>query len=163
MKNVLNLLYALAQLDIDATHAYGKAIARIGLRDVQEDLLIFQREHEKHAILLSETILNLGGTPPAFTRDLKGVLMEVATALRSATGTEGALKAMRLNEIVTNRAYDVAMQRDLPAAIVEILQANREDERRHLKYIENAIARRVWEREERSRMSGLRGRLAFGR
>lgn len=164
MKNVLNVLNALAQLDLDAMHAYGKAIARIGVRDVQEELLIFQREHEKHAILLSETILNLGGTPPAFTRDFKGILMEGITAIRSATGTEGALKAMRMNEIMTNRAYDVALQRDLPVAIVEIIEANRDDERRHLRYIESAIARRVWEREKqpaRGRLTFARGRFAF--
>jgi len=167
MTNVVNTLSMLAQLDMDAVHAYGKAIARTGVQNVQEDLLIFQREHEKHAILLCETILNLGATPPSYGRDLKGLVMEGITALRSATGTEGALKAMRMNEILTNRAYDNALKQDLPLPIREILMRHKDDESRHLRVIEAAIARRVWEQETirplRSPLAALRGRAVMAR
>jgi demethoxyubiquinone hydroxylase (CLK1/Coq7/Cat5 family) len=76
---------------------------------------------------------------------LKGYLIEGFTALRSMTGTEGALKAMRTNEKITNKNYDKALSQDLPADVAAIVRRNRDDERRHLEYIETALSNRVWE------------------
>jgi hypothetical protein len=83
----------------------------------------------------------LGGEPVELGRDLKGVLLEGLTALRSVTGTLGALRAMKMNEKLTNHAYERTLEMTLPAGAREVVLRNREDERRHLTAIEVHIAR----------------------
>ena len=79
--------------------------------------------------------------PDSSGRDLKGVLIEGLTALRSVTGTLGALKAMRTNETVTNRAYEKALEQTLPLVVREVVRQNLQDERRHLAGIRTHIDR----------------------
>jgi hypothetical protein len=57
------------------------------------------------------------------------------------TGTVGALRAMRMNEKLTNKTYDKAVRLDLPPMALEVVTRNLEDERRHLAAIENHIDR----------------------
>jgi hypothetical protein len=90
---------------------------------------------------LRTVILELGGAPLEPSRDLKGVLLEGMTKLRSVTGTMGALKAMRMNEKLTNRTYDRASELDLPPRARQVVAANLADERRHLAAIKGHIAR----------------------
>jgi hypothetical protein len=63
------------------------------------------------------------------------------TKLRSATGTIGALKAMRMNEKLTNRTYEKQVRGELPPIALEVVTRNLEDERRHLAAIEEHITR----------------------
>lgn len=77
--------------------------------------------------------------------NFKGFLIEGFTAIRSAMGTEGALKAMRSNERKTNQDYSDALSLDMPADVRAIVQRNYEDERRHLGYVEETLRARVWE------------------
>jgi hypothetical protein len=81
---------------------------------------------------------------PEFSRDLKGLLLQGFTRLRSVTGTAGALRAMRGNEILTNLYYDRALAWDLPPEIRRMLLRNRDDEIRHLAFVEQAIRERAW-------------------
>jgi hypothetical protein len=90
---------------------------------------------------LSTLIRNRGGTPPQRAADLKGFLIEGFTTIRSATGTGGALRAMRMNELLTNKRYIDALSADLPAEVRVVVQRNMDDERRHLEFIEQAIVR----------------------
>lgn len=138
----------LIHLDIDAVHAYGEAIARIedAHVDVRAQLVAFQADHERHIRQLSDALLAASREVPGRRRDLKGFLLEGMTALRSALGTEQALKAMRQNEILTNRRYEDALELvGAPSDVMELIRRNRDDERRHLDYIERAIDGRVWE------------------
>lgn len=81
----------------------------------------------------------LGGTP-AKSRDLLGFLIEGFTAVRSITGTEGALKAMRMNEMVTNSTYEKAAGNEIyPARIRTLIERNYRDEKRHLAWIEKQV------------------------
>jgi uncharacterized protein (TIGR02284 family) len=141
----ISTLNELIQLDIDAVHAYEQAIDRIDMRQIAEDLERFKGDHQRHIRELSAAVRQLGADPPERSPDLKGYLIEGFTALRSMTGTEGALKAMRTNEKITNKNYDKALSQDLPADVAAIVRRNRDDERRHLEYIENALSNRVWE------------------
>ena len=48
---------------------------------------------------------------------------------------------MRSNEVDANEAYDRAIDRsDLPSHIRDVLLRNRDDDRRHLEYLEKRIA-----------------------
>lgn len=138
-------LSSLMQLAIDAVHAYGQAIKNIDVPSVREQLISFQGDHERHIRELSECIRGYGAQPPEYSRDFKGFLIQGFTAIRSGTGTAGALRAMKSNEEKTNQHYNEALSWDLPADVRALVQRNYEDERRHLRYVEQALQARVWE------------------
>jgi uncharacterized protein (TIGR02284 family) len=144
-QDIIDRLSSLMQLDIDASYAYGQAIDNIKDPAIKNELIMFRDDHERHITDLSLAITNLGGTPPARSRDFKGFLIEGFTALRSMMGTEGALKAMQGNEQLTNKMYSNALSLDLSPAVRDIVERNYRDEQRHLAYINEALANRTWE------------------
>ena len=140
LDDLIDELNDLIRLDFDAVRAYDQAIEKIEDDDARDDLQQFKLDHERHITDLSEVVRSLGGTPEDGP-DLKGVLLEGMTALRSVTGTLGALKAMRMNEKLTNRTYAKAVERPMPEHVRDVVMKNREDERRHLIGIKAHIAR----------------------
>lgn len=138
-KDTARKLSSLVQLDIDAVHAYKEAIEKVDDLQVREHLTLYRQDHERHISELSSEIRRLGGTQPEFSLDFKGYLIKGFTSLRSATGTQGALHAMHTNEKLTNKEYEAAKYWDLPPELKQIIALAREDERRHLEYIERAL------------------------
>jgi uncharacterized protein (TIGR02284 family) len=138
-KEIIDRLNSLAQVDIDAYHAYGQAIEEIEGAAVREQLLIFKEEHRTHYMNLSEKISELGAAAPEFSKGVKGHLLEGFTAIRSMSGTKGALKAMRSNEQTTNKRYREALEFELSPDIRTMLEKHYSDENRHLAYIEETI------------------------
>jgi len=141
MADVINVLTKLSQLDIDAAYAYEQALAQIEEKDIYNTIYKFREDHLRHINELSALIRQYNGTPPERTKDFKGYLIEGFTYLRSLTGTEGALKAMRSNEITTNKYYKQAIEENpnLPADVLMLLQRNFNDEKTHLSYITSTI------------------------
>jgi len=137
--DILDNLEKLIHLDVDATHAYDQAIKNVQEQVIKEKLIQFQADHRKHIDLLSAKVLELGGTPPELTSDFKGFIISGFTALRSLTGTKGALEAMETNERLTTSKYEEACKKDFPADILSILQSNYADEQRHLSFVREAI------------------------
>jgi uncharacterized protein (TIGR02284 family) len=131
-------LHDLAQLDIDAVHAYEQAIERVGYDDIREKLRDFQDDHRRHIESLSAFLRDLDVKPPD-SPDLKGYLIEGFTAIRSVTGTKGALEAMEGNEKLTNRKYGEASALDFPPEILKVVKSNLADEERHLGYIREIL------------------------
>jgi len=138
-KSTLKKLNALIQLDIDAVYCYDQAIERIEDRDIAENLQNFRGDHEQHIDALSAIVNENGGEPPERSPDMKGYLLQGMTALRSASGTEGALKAMEMNEKTTNKRYEDAQNWVVPPDIHAVLQKNLDDEKRHLEYIQSQL------------------------
>ncbi|MBE0597249.1 MAG: ferritin-like domain-containing protein [Desulfuromonadales bacterium] len=138
---IVKLLKDLAQLDIDAWHAYGQAMEKMETHlDMRDKLGKFRADHHRHATDLSAKIRELEGEPPEFSKDFKGHLVAGFTALRSITGDQGALAAMRTNEELTNRTYAKALEEQgLPSDIRPLLSANYADEQEHLRYIEDRL------------------------
>lgn len=148
-EKLLKQLQSLAHLDIDAVAAYNTAIGHIDLIDVKQQLTAFRGDHEQHVSDLAPWIERLGGKVPRRTPDLKGFIIQGFTAVRSLMGNEGALKAMKGNEEIANKAYAEALeQREMPADVRLVIEKNRTDELRHLNYIKDCIANRVWEHPE---------------
>ncbi|MDF2867256.1 MAG: ferritin [Gammaproteobacteria bacterium] len=145
-KILIKDLCNLAQLDIDAIRAYAQALDNIDHATIHTQISSFKADHDRHVNDLSAVIRRLGGEPPDFSPDLKGFFIEGFTAIRSMTGTEGALKAMRSNEKLTNRTYEKALGWEMPADIRAIVDKNFADEKRHLAYIEQAIETKAWEK-----------------
>jgi len=132
-------LNSLIQLDTDAVYCYGEAINRIDDRDVASTLETFRGDHVRHIDELSTLVRTYGGEPPERTPDLRGRLLQGITALRSATGTEGALKAMEMNEKKTNEEYEQAQDWAVPADVRAVLARGLDDERRHLEYVQSEL------------------------
>jgi rubrerythrin len=137
---ILNQLEKLIQLDVDATHAYDQAIKNVDDQAIKDKLVLFQGDHRRHIDILSAKVLELGGTPPELTSDFKGFFISGFTALRSLTGTRGALEAMETNEKLTTTKYQDAAQLVWPTDITTIIQANLSDEQRHLSFVREAIS-----------------------
>jgi len=129
----------LIKLDIDASHAYDQAIKEIDVTAVKDRITSFRDDHLRHVQDLSRLVRDMGGQPAEHTRDFKGYLIEGFTALRSKTGTAGALKAMKTNEQLTNKKYGDARSAGFDQTAMSVIEKNYDDEKRHLQYIEEAI------------------------
>ena len=141
ISKVVDHLNKLIQLDYDASLTYKDALVHIDDVYVRADLEMFLGDHERHVMELTTIIRDLGGEPIEVHRDFKGALMESVTKLRSRSGTLGALRAMRMNEKLTNRVYDREAEVYMPPIAQAIVMENLEDERRHLASIQNHIDR----------------------
>lgn len=139
-EEVLENLEMLIQLDVDASHAYDQAIKNVSEPVIKDRLVSFQTDHRKHIDLLTAKVLELGGQPPELTSDFKGFLITGFTALRSLTGTKGALQAMETNERLMNAKYSDASKLSFPDDLLAIVQSNLADEQRHLSFIREAIS-----------------------
>lgn len=148
-REVAERLVALAQLDIDAVHAYGQALERVDHPALRERLTSFRADHQRHVEDLSALIRGLGEQPPPYSRDFKGFLIEGFTLLRSLSGIEGALQAMKTNETLTNHRYNDALAIPLPPEVRAVVERHLADEQRHLLYVEQALRERPWEQGAR--------------
>jgi uncharacterized protein (TIGR02284 family) len=142
-REVTKKLNSLIQLDIDAIRAYDQALGGIDAEDedIRDALEEYRGDHERHIQVLSGIVRDFGGEPPERSPDFQGFLLQGFTAIRSATGTEGALKAMERNERITNDKYNDARSWDLGAEIQEVIEGNFMDEQTHLEFIEEALGR----------------------
>jgi uncharacterized protein (TIGR02284 family) len=138
IKNLNNLI----QLDIDAVHAYEQALSSIDEPVVKERMASFQEDHLRHVRELSDEVRKLGGTPEEYSKDFKGYLIEGFTALRSITGTDGALKAMEQNEVLTNKRYKDAINWKVSTAAKAIIEKGAADEAMHLQFIRKTLESR---------------------
>lgn len=145
-KDIADKLKSICQLDIDAIHAYIKANDHIEQMDIKSTIAKFQGDHERHVKDLSDMIRSYEAEPPEFSKDFKGFLLQAFAAIRGITGTEGALKALKGGEKMTNNAYHDAVSQDFPPMVMVLLRRNYDDEQRHLNYIEQALNSRIWEK-----------------
>jgi uncharacterized protein (TIGR02284 family) len=145
-KEIARKLSSICQLDIDAIHAYIQATGNIDMIEIRTTISRFQSDHARHVKDLSDMIRNYGGEPPEFSKDFKGYLLEAFASVRSAAGTEGALKALRSGEKMTNQAYDDAVSQGFPPMVLVLLKRNYQDEQRHISYIDQCLSNRVWEK-----------------
>ena len=145
--DVIDRLNDLIKLDIDASRAYGQALDNIDHPDIKSHMTRYRDDHDRHVTELQAAVRGLGGSPAEMTPDIKGYFIEGFTALRSMTGTEGALKAMQTNERLTNSRYQDAVKElaGAPAEVMTLLDRNYADERLHLEYVTRALDTRAWE------------------
>lgn len=140
-KKEVKRLCDLAQLDIDAVNAYETALKKIDDKLIYQTVDQFRQDHIRHIDELNNLVVKMGGEPVELTKDLKGYLIDGITALRSVTGTKGALKAMETNEVITNKNYLDAVTElaNLPEEALTLIRKNYADEQRHLTFIREAL------------------------
>lgn len=129
----------LVQMDIDTVHAYNRALDEISDKIMRSRLTAFRDNHQNHIADLSYQIRILGGQAPEPTKDFKGFILEAFTALRIATGTKGALKALKTVEEITNRYYGNVVSETVPEALKDMLRRHFSDEKIHLDYISSNL------------------------
>jgi uncharacterized protein (TIGR02284 family) len=138
-EEMIDSLNSLIQLDIDAVSAYEQAIKNIDDPIIRDRITEFKEHHGGHTRDLFSLVQKMGGTPPDLSPDFKGFLIQGFTAIRSATGTEGALRAMELNEKLTNRNYSEAVGWDWTPEAKILVEKNFSDEKIHLEYIQSNL------------------------
>ena len=131
----------LIQLDFDAIVSYDHAIEHCDEAQVRRDLELFRGDHMRHIADLGKVIRALDGEPINAHRDLKGIVLEGITTVRSLGGTVSALRAMRTNEKLTNRTYRKAADLALAPIARVVIDQNYADEMRHLAVIQAHIER----------------------
>ncbi|HEY6004544.1 MAG TPA: ferritin-like domain-containing protein [Anaeromyxobacter sp.] len=135
----------LYSLEVDAAHAYCNAVAFAGGGPIQTELRLFALEHQRHVLVLLETIVQLGRVAPDAKPDVKGVLIGALTPPRRPLGLEDVITGMRANEQLTNTVYAKALLRPFPRGLRELLEPLAHDERHHLEWMERMVSRRIWE------------------
>jgi rubrerythrin len=135
----------LMHVDIDAARAYAQAAEAIGAHALRRRIEAFRAEHERHIEAIAAEIRTLGMDPPPRHEGRRGFLLTGYTAIFASMGTEAALRALRANETLTSQRYDEAAAAELPESVRQFIERNRLDERRHLRFLEDAIERRAWE------------------
>ncbi len=142
---LVDKLNDLIKLDVDAIHAYDQSISACKMDELKRGLSDFRADHDRHVRELSDCVRQLGGQPDV-RRDLKGFFIGGFTAIVSQ-GDHSSLVAMQTNEELTNSYYRRALElEDLSPDVRALLEKNYADEQRHLTWIKDQIAARVWER-----------------
>ncbi len=139
----LERITALILLDMVAAEAYRVALGVCKAPEIKKQLEEFRRDHERHVRELSEA---LGAAPPE-QPDERGMCIQRYTEL-SAREDRTALVAMRGNEELTNDAYASALASELPDEVRQLIEANWQDERRHIRWITEEIRTRGWDLPE---------------
>lgn len=134
--SIVNALNDVIQMDIDTYHAYMNVDSVIKKKKFRDQLASFRADHERHVSELSKAVLDLGGHPPAFTRDFKGFLTSGYTAINNSFGVSKAFEALETNEIISNKYYSKALTLNMPKEVKELIKKNLEDEKRHLAEIQ---------------------------
>lgn len=155
--DILEKLNDLMHLDVDAVRAYEEAIDKIDNAEVKNQLSIYRADHERHVQELRRLVTGLGGEAEEAKPDLRGVLIEGMTKLRSSMGDEQALKAMHQNEELTNKRYREAVSWEVPSDVHEVLLRGYDDEKRHIAYIEQQLSVGVGATSSQSAQAGSGG------
>ena len=132
-------LNALIHLEIDVVKVYEQALKHLDDDVLRGEVARIKADNERHILELSEVMRSLGHRPPPFTRDAKGMLMAGLAAIRSATGAEGALKAMRANARLLDETYEHALNWDLPIEVQAQLQSYEADQKRHIEIFDREL------------------------
>ena len=128
-------LTALAQMDLEAAEAYRIAADSFADRDVTEQLNSFREDHLKHVDNLERLITAMGGDELDREGTEESVLASLAAAA-SEMGPGPSLRAMIGNERLTNSTYESILTLEWEKEIKQVLQRNLQDEKRHLRWLE---------------------------
>ncbi len=135
---IVSELNDLIELDYDAIAAYKSAIKKLEEQGLKNKLSEFLKDHQNHIANLSQHVREAGGEP-ADGPDMMKILTTGKVAIAELGGDDAILKAMRINEEVTNKKYEHEAAKNYPPDIKSTLDTNLADERRHRAWLETAI------------------------
>jgi uncharacterized protein (TIGR02284 family) len=133
-KQIISDLNDLIKLDYDAIAAYQAAIERLDNAGYKKQLTEFLGDHKNHVEELAKAVRSEGGTPPTEGGAMK-ILTKGKVVIAGLVGDDAILKAMRVNEGVTNTKYEEAVEASYPEQIQTVLRKGLADEQRHRDWI----------------------------
>ena len=137
-ESVIEKLSDLVELQFNSIETYEAAIEQIENLDYRAKLTEFLGEHERHLMALSDAIIEEGGTPPE-NGDYKQYLTKGPVLMSGVGGDKATLRAMLLNENLSNNLYENANDEIFPGYIQLKLKQALGDVRHHRVWIESAI------------------------
>jgi uncharacterized protein (TIGR02284 family) len=152
----------LVAVDRDAVGAYTQAIEAIRDAEIGAMLAEFRIDHERHITDLTRVLTEIGESVPEAPHP-EGFALAGFTRIAASTTVTHGLMAMESNEIVTNRAYEKALEhQDMPAATRELVERNRNDERRHLEAMREMMRRHTRFAAGANAVATMQGHAASG-
>ncbi|MCB2427460.1 PA2169 family four-helix-bundle protein [Methylophaga pinxianii] len=137
-EDIIKKLNNLIEIDYDAIAAYKAAIERLEDKQLKQQLVTFMEDHKNHVTALTESV-RLSGGNPADSGDMKKILTKGKVVIAELGGDDAILKAMKMNEEVTNKSYEAMVDEPFPGTIKLILQNGLADERRHRAWLDATI------------------------
>lgn len=140
---VIRKLNDLIELDFDAIEAYQAAIERLQSPTYRRKLKEFMTDHQRHTRKLSARVEEFGGAPARGPDLMRYLTKGQVLFAKLIAGDRAILMAMRVNEEVTNRRYELALAvNGMDAETRRLVEENLDDERRHREWISAQLERR---------------------
>ncbi len=132
----VDLISALARLDLEAALAYEAAAERAGDdADLDQNLRAFARDHRAHLEALNETLESEGEDPVGPEASASGAVLAGLLGLTGPLGPDVVVVTMLGNEQLTNLAYDAALSYDWDDDTGAMLRRFQQDEERHVAWL----------------------------
>jgi rubrerythrin len=126
----LEMLAALARMDLEAALAYDAAAELAGDRDLAAQLGSFARDHRRHVDDLNH-VLEAQGAAAVSAGD-RPPLLAGLVQLAGPLGADVLVTALLCNEQLTNLSYDGALAYEWEGELEAVLRRGQKDEERHL-------------------------------
>lgn len=139
-KHIVSDLNDLIHLDYDAIAAYQSVIERLDNAEHKAQLTEFMGDHKRHVEELGKVVRSEGGTAPS-EGDAMKILTKGKVVIAGLAGDKAILKAMRVNEEVTNTKYEDAVEEGYAEQVQALLRQGLADERRHKEWLKTTIDR----------------------
>jgi rubrerythrin len=132
----VELISALARLDLEAAQAYEAAAGRTGSdAELTENLRAFARDHRVHLEALNETLEAEGEAPVGSEAGAAGAVLAGVLDLTGPLGPDVVVVTLLGNEQLTNLAYDAALSYDWDEDTGAMLRRFQQDEERHVAWL----------------------------
>jgi rubrerythrin len=132
----VELISALARLDLEAALAYESAAAMAGDdQDLADNLHAFARDHRTHLEALNETLESEGEGPVGPDAGVSGAVLAGLLGVTGPLGTDVVVVTLLGNEQLTNLAYDAALSYDWDDETGAMLRRFQHDEERHVAWL----------------------------
>jgi hypothetical protein len=137
-------LVRLLEMEVDSAQACAKALAFLDPGPIRDEVLIVAREHEAHVSALRDHIQYRGYRVPEPSSGVQGMVLGARTQ-QARPGVEDVLLALRSNAQLASALYGRLLAKGPPDDARALLLGIRDEEERHRRWAERALATRAWE------------------
>jgi rubrerythrin len=135
MLSELELLMALAQLDLESALAYEAAAELVRDEEIEQQLRAFARDHRRHVDAVGRLLEADGGAGLAAPPSRATGLLSQLARLSGPLGPEAIVLTLLANEQLTNLGYEDALAYEWGRDREQLLQQFRADEERHMMWL----------------------------
>ncbi len=143
----VELISALARLDLEAALAYEAAAGIAGDEELKEQLRLFARDHRVHLEALNEALEAEGEDGHGPDAAPAGPVLAGLLGLTGPLGDDVVVVTLLGNEQLTNLAYDAALSYDWDEETGAMLRRFQQNEERHV----------AWLADKHERLGGTTG------